>query len=272
MTTNIRLEKVSLNLAGKPIVHGVELTIRAGELTVVIGPNGAGKSTLLKLIAGDYKASKGIVYFDGTRLEEWAVEALAQRRAVMPQSGDIAFPFTVLEVVRMGSMAYRCNQQLANERALMALAQVDMEAFADRSFQALSGGEQQRVQLARTLCQVWSPIKDGASNFLLLDEPISNLDIRHQIEILRLSKRYAMKGGGCLAVLHDLNIAAMFADRLLVMKAGQLVSDGTPKETLTDQLMVETFGVPLKVNHQPKGSIPYILPQSYFHTNAATAK
>lgn len=264
MTEGIRLDRVSLDLGGKSIIDAVDLTIRAGQLTVVIGPNGAGKSTLLKLIAGDYKPSRGEARFDGIRLEDWAVDALAQRRAVMPQSGEIAFPFTVLEVVRMGSMAYRCNQQLANERALMALARVNMEAFAQRSFQALSGGEQQRVQLARTLCQVWSPVTDEGPGFLLLDEPISNLDIRHQIEILHLAKTYSKQGGGCLAVLHDLNIAAMFADRLLVMKAGQLVSDGTPEETLSDQLMIETFGVPLKVNHLPEGSVPYILPQSYF--------
>lgn len=268
MTSEIQLERASLELMGKEILQEIDLTIKAGQLTVVIGPNGAGKSTLLKLISGDYQPVSGAVFLDSINLKDWSVGDLAMRRAVMPQSGDIAFPFTVLEVVRMGSMAYRCNRQLANERALMALSRVDMASFAERSFQELSGGEQQRVQLARTLCQVWSPVNGGTANFLLLDEPISNLDIRHQIGILQLAKQYTLDGGGCLAVLHDLNIAAMFADRLLVMKAGRLVKDGPPEETLSNELMLEIFGVPLKVSSLPQGSIPYILPQSYFDTRS----
>ncbi|MCV6602283.1 MAG: heme ABC transporter ATP-binding protein [Cohaesibacter sp.] len=264
MTTEIILENVSLTLGSKRILKPLDLSLRSSDLTILVGPNGAGKSSLLKLICGDHQPDQGRILFDQIALPHWPLDKLARRRAVMAQSSQIAFPFTVLEVVRMGANLQSVDAYDADRRAMLALEAVDMERLAGQRFQALSGGEQQRVQLARTLAQVWSPCHEGQANFLLLDEPISNLDIRHQIELLQLAKDYTRSGGGCLAVLHDLNIASMFADRLLVMQQGQIVGDGPPNETLTNDLIAQIFGIRLQVNRPPGCPIPYILPQTFF--------
>jgi iron complex transport system ATP-binding protein len=264
MTTEIKLQNASLSLKDKEVLQALDISLRSSELTVLVGPNGAGKSTLLKLISGDHEPNSGRVIFDKQDLKNWRVEDLARRRAVMAQSSEIAFPFTVLEVVRMGASLQATNLREAGEQAMQSLAQVDMAHYADRRFQELSGGEQQRVQLARTMSQVRTPCIEDRANFLLLDEPISNLDIRHQIEMLQLAKDYCLQGGGCLAVLHDLNIASMFADRLLVLQNGKIVGDGSPNETLTNDLISQIFGIQLQVNRPPSCPIPYILPQTFF--------
>ena len=143
-----------------------------------------------------------------------------------------------------------------------ALARVDLDGFAGRFYQELSGGEQQRVQLARVLCQVWAPVLDGRPRYLLLDEPVSSLDIRHQLMIMNVARDFARRGGGVVAILHDLNLTAMYADRVHVMHRGRLAAAGTPSEVLSDEMIAKVFECRLKVGALPAKGMPFVLPQS----------
>ncbi|SNY91277.1 iron complex transport system ATP-binding protein [Cohaesibacter sp. ES.047] len=256
----------SVSVGDKCLLQPLDLVISPGELVVIVGPNGAGKSTLLKLLAGDHRPSTGEVFYDGRKLSEWEVPKLALRRAVMAQSGYLSFPFTVLEVVRLGARLAATDRDAANNRAREALGRVDLAGYEGRFYSDLSGGEQQRVQLARTLCQVWDPVVHNIRHFLFLDEPTASLDIRHQLDILSLAQDYVAAGGGCIAVLHDLNIAAMFADRLIALSQGVVRADGSPREVLTDAFMQDVFEVPVRVGQTPRCDfLPFILPQTVMH-------
>jgi iron complex transport system ATP-binding protein len=144
----------------------------------------------------------------------------------------------------------------------MALERVDLGGFAARLYQDLSGGEQQRAQLARVLCQVWEPVADGVPRYLLLDEPVSSLDIKHQLAIMKIARQFADAGGGVIAILHDLNLAAMFADQIVVMSRGRVAAAGPPAETLGDALIGAVFDVSLRVGAVPN-NVPFVLPQSW---------
>jgi iron complex transport system ATP-binding protein len=143
-----------------------------------------------------------------------------------------------------------------------ALETVDLAGFAGRHYQELSGGEQQRVQLARVLCQVWEPVLDGRPRFLFLDEPVSSLDIKHQLVIMDVARDYARRGGGIIAVLHDLNLTAMYADRMMMLHEGRVAAFGAPADLLTDDLIENVFDCRLRVGVAPSGRTPFVLPQS----------
>ena len=263
MSYAFEMKGATVQVGTKTLLHPTDLTIKAGELVVIVGPNGAGKSTLMKLLTGDYTPACGQVLYDGETLSSWSAGEMAARRAVMPQSDQLSFPFTVFEVVQLGARFSSASQEEAKQRALKALMKVNLAGYEGRFYQELSGGEQQRVQLARILCQVWEPVADRIPRYLFLDEPTASLDIRHQLDILSLARDFVSKGGGCFAILHDLNLASMFADRLLVVSQGHIVADGLPREILTDQLMSEVFSVPIRVSQTPlTHHHPFILPQS----------
>jgi iron complex transport system ATP-binding protein len=185
-------------------------------------------------------------------------------RAVLPQASVLTFPFTTHEVVRLGLTAGRTGAGLRSQARLVedALERVDLAGFGGRFYQDLSGGEQQRVQLARVLCQVWLPMLDGTPRFLLLDEPVSSLDIRHQLLIMEIARDFAAAGGGVVAILHDLNLTAMYADRVLAMHNGRGAAFGTPAAVLDDALMRDVFECELRVGALPVGDRPFVLPQS----------
>jgi len=256
----LALSSASLVYRAHTVVHPLDLKIEPGTFTVVIGPNGAGKSSLLKLMTGEAEPSQGSVRLDGQPLSRWTPERLARRRAVLPQSSSLAFPFTVAEVVRFGLEAGgRARDPAASQTAL---ARVDLIGFAGRLYEELSGGEQQRVHLARVLCQIGAPLEEGQARLLFLDEPVSSLDIRHQLGVLEIARDFARGGGAAVAVLHDLNLAAGFADRLVAMAGGRVTADGAPAEVLTDRLVEEVFRVRLPVGATPFPPQPFVLPQT----------
>ena len=191
------------------------------------------------------------------------VEA-ATVRAVLPQATALSFPFTVREVVRLGLIGGRSGVLPGEDERLpeRALARVDLDGFAGRFYQELSGGEQQRVQLARVLCQVWAPVLDGKPRYLFLDEPVSSLDIKHQLIIMNIARDFARRGGGVVAILHDLNLTAMYADRIFVMHRGRLAAAGSPQEVLSDELIEKVFDCRLQVGVLPAADMPFVLPQS----------
>lgn len=252
---------LSLRLGGTPVLIDVSFTAKAGQVTAILGPNGSGKTTTLKAIAGEL-AYEGEVRIGGEDLLRLAPMELALRRAVLPQASTIAFPFTVREIVGMGLIAGGVAPGAGEKRIAQALHAVDLEGFAGRLYQELSGGEQQRVQLARALTQIFMPVRDGRPCFLLLDEPVASLDIRHQLTIMRLAQDYARRGGGVIAVMHDLNLTAMFADRLVVMKRGRVEAAGTPTAVLTDATLERVFGCALRVGAVPSPGVPFVLPQT----------
>lgn len=258
----IKASNLSVRLSGTQVLHGVSIEAVAGQLTAIVGPNGSGKTTSLKAIAGEVPYD-GTVSINGHNIASLKPWELALKRAVLPQSTVISFPFTVREIVRMGlTVGAKADAADTDRIAGDALEAVDLSGFAGRFYQELSGGEQQRVQLARALCQIWEPVQHGEPAFLLLDEPVSSLDIRHQLTIMRLAKDFCERGGGVIAIMHDLNLTAMFADRMIMMKAGRVHATGHPNEVMTDAVMEAVFGCTMRVNKTPVGNVPFVLPHT----------
>ncbi|KUP91957.1 heme ABC transporter ATP-binding protein [Tritonibacter horizontis] len=257
---------INLTLGQKSILRDVSLTAQAGEVTAIVGPNGSGKSSLLKVLVGEQPAS-GEVLLNGQTLTSYRPWELASLRGVLPQATVLAFPFTVLEVVRLGLAA----GPDANHPDLPfeALAQVDLDGYAGRFYQELSGGEQQRVQLARVLAQVWRPLREGRPCWLFLDEPVSSLDIAHQLTVMEITRRFAQNGGGVIAVMHDLNLTAMYADRVQIMHAGQSAGAGPVPEILTDSRLSQVYGCPLRTSVVPQNAGVFVLPQAARQTAPA---
>jgi iron complex transport system ATP-binding protein len=254
----IRLEAVRVRRGGRAILDGVTLAARPGEVLAVIGPNGAGKSTLLRLASGELAPDEGDALLDGAAMRSFDARGLAERRAVLPQSFALSFPFTVRELVVLGVEAGRPG---ADPRSLpeAAMQAVGLAGYGARLMPTLSGGERQRAHLARALAQVWTPVLDGRPRLLLLDEPTASLDLKHQIDTLALARRYAAGGGAVLAVLHDLNLASAFADRVAALADGRLVACGPPQAVITTALLRAVFGVARSVYARPDGR-PFVLP------------
>ncbi|MCM2401869.1 heme ABC transporter ATP-binding protein [Rhizobium sp. S153] len=256
----IEATNVSIRRSGRLLIDRISLAVTPGSVTAVIGPNGAGKSTLMKVLSGEIPPDEGSVSCNGRNLRQLSPIELAAERAVLPQSTVLSFPFTALEVARMGAVAYG-DPDPANS-ARRALSRVGLEGFEARAYNALSGGEQQRVQFARVLAQVPSAVENGKARALFLDEPTSSLDIGHQIAVLEIARDFARDGGAVLAILHDLNLAAEFADDLVVLSHGRVVARGRPAETLRDDVISEVYGIKGTVGRVPNEAIPFVLPQS----------
>lgn len=251
-TAELAAEAVSYRVGGRPLVDRVSLGVRSGEVVALIGPNGAGKSTLLKLLAGDLPPSAGRVVLNGRPLDTYRAAELARLRAVMPQQTVLQFAFTALEVVLMGRSPHARDGRADVEVALACMTRTDTDHLAPRTFPSLSVGEQQRVTLARVLAQE-TPV-------LLLDEPTAALDIRHQELVMALAREAAAAGAAVLAVLHDLNLAAAYADRIAVLSGGRLVAEGAPWQVLTEALLTTVFEHPIAVTRHPARDCPLVVP------------
>lgn len=251
---------VTIVRSGRQLLERIDLDLAPASFTAIIGPNGAGKSTLLKALTGELAPTHGTVSYHGQNIATLDAQALAVQRAVLPQSLEMSFPFTALEIVRMGAMARGAlKPELEAEKAL---ARVGLAGFQGRSYPTLSGGEQQRVQFARALAQVPAAQHDGQPLALFLDEPTASLDLRHQISVLEIARRFADDGGIVLAVLHDLNLTAEFADQVAVLDGGHLVAKGDCASTLTDEVISRVYGISGVVGRLPQPQVPFVLPQA----------
>jgi len=255
----LEARNIHVRLGKAAILHGIDLQAAKDQFTVIIGPNGSGKTTLLRALTGEIGFT-GEVRLNGVDIARARPLELASLRGVLPQSATLSFPFTVHEVVRLGLTTGVQSGVDAGARIEEALAAVDMDGFGGRFYQELSGGEQQRVQLARVLTQVWEPVFEGKPRCLFLDEPISSLDIRHQLQIMQIARRYAEAGGGVVAILHDLNLTAHFADHVVLMDRGRVHASGNPQMVLTPSNLETVYGCPMAVGTMPAGMDFFVLP------------
>ncbi|MFF2040250.1 heme ABC transporter ATP-binding protein [Kitasatospora sp. NPDC058170] len=248
-------EAVRLAVGGRELLAGASVRVTAGEVLALLGPNGAGKSTLLSVIAGDLPPTGGEVRLRGRPLADYRTVELARHRALLPQSAALSFPFPAGEVVRMGRAPWAGTAAAAEDEAVIAevMAATDSTAFAERPFTALSGGERARVALARVLAQ--------RTPLLLLDEPTAALDLRHQELVLRVARERAAAGDAVVVVLHDLSLAAAYADRVVLLRAGATVADGPVAEVLRAPLLSEVYGHPVEVLPHPRTGVPLVLPE-----------
>ncbi|MDX2006105.1 MAG: heme ABC transporter ATP-binding protein [Meiothermus sp.] len=256
---SLEARDLNLNLGGRTVLRKVSLDVRPGEVLALLGPNGAGKTSLLRALAGDF-GGKG-VWLEGRPLAGFSVLQQAQRRAVLPQFSRLEFPFTALEVALLGRNPHIQLSENPHdlEIARAALNKTEALHLAERLFPDLSGGERQRVMLARVLAQVWESLS-GGNRYLLLDEPTASLDPAHQHHTLGLARTLAAEGLGVLAVLHDLNLAATYADRIALLHQGRLWVTGTPRQVLQPQTIWEVFRLEVEVHPHPAHPGPLVVP------------
>ncbi|MBL8189702.1 MAG: ABC transporter ATP-binding protein, partial [Acidobacteria bacterium] len=254
-TNTLSLRNIHFSYHQRPVLSGVSLELRAGEIVALLGPNGTGKSTLLGVAYGALQPSAGEVLFDGQPINRFSRRELAARIAVVAQSGEVRFPLTALEYVLTGRFAYASSIGFDSphdvELAMQALRDTDAAQFTHRFFNELSSGERQRVVLARALAQ--------QSRLLLLDEPTANADIAHQVSLLSLVRTLTHERGlGALVVTHEINLAADFADRVALLKDGSLLACGAPAEVMTEPLLSELFDTSLAVDVHPASGKPRV--------------
>ncbi|HLT30984.1 MAG TPA: heme ABC transporter ATP-binding protein [Myxococcaceae bacterium] len=256
----IRLRNVTLRAGRKVLVEDVSLEVAAGEVVAVTGPNGAGKSSLLRCLAGELAPTEGEVCYGGRPLAEWLPAAIARVRGVLPQDASLSFPFRAGEVVLMGRTPHLHGTERPHDLAIVhaAMEATGVAHLADRDYTRLSGGERQRVHLARVLAQIWDA-PSGGGRALLLDEPTSSLDPAHQHLTLQRAVAFAREGAAVLVILHDLNLAAQYADRMVVMRAGRMLASGTPGEVLQPSLIRDAFGFEALVTPHPTLPVPVVI-------------
>lgn len=252
----LRAHTLQIQRGRKTVLDEVTLQLESGEVLGVLGPNGAGKSTLLGALCGELAASAGEVSLDGKPLHDWARSQRAQRLAVLPQVSTLDFAFRVEEVVGMGRLPYQSGRVRDEEIIAAALTAADAGHLSGRSYLALSGGERQRVHLARVLAQLWP---GQAGQTLLLDEPTSMLDPLHQHTTLQAVREFADRGAAVLVILHDLNLAARYCDRILLLENGRPVALDTPEQVLRPDTLQAVFGLEVLVQPHPERGHPLII-------------
>ena len=257
----IELEAVTLMRGGRKLIDSINLKFMRGRVTAILGPNGAGKSTVVKVISGEWPSSGGKVRFCGTDLRRVAPSTLAGQRAVVPQSTVLSFPFDVLGVVMLGTTVPGFGITSDQTHAHKALDDVGLTGFQTRKYTTLSGGERQRVHIARALCQLnASPTTSDDPKALILDEPTASLDPAHQSIVLEVLQQQAALGRIVAVVLHDLNLAAAWADEIVIMAGGRIEATGTPAQVMTDKVLSAAYNCEMRVNEVPTNGSVFVLP------------
>ena len=252
----IEFNNVSVHIGKKSVLNNINLQIKSGQVTALLGPNGAGKSSLLKCLSQEAALTSGDIKVWGNTLPLWDRSCLAKSLAVLPQHASLTFPFKVHEVVKMGLYPLTISQQQGNDLVDYQLEQVALSPLKYRSYPTLSGGEKQRVQLARVLTQL---AQAEQSPILLLDEPTSALDLAQQHRVLSLARELAHQHNyAVIVVLHDLNQASRYADRLVILDNGSVVSDGTPIEALTAEIINKVWHYNPVVVMEPGNPAPLL--------------
>ncbi|WP_233613103.1 heme ABC transporter ATP-binding protein [Leucobacter edaphi] len=246
---------VVLRRGGRKLLDSVSLELKAGEVLALLGPNGAGKSTLLSVLSGDVRPDEGTVRFGDREIHEWSLIDLSRRRSVLLQDNALLFPFTVHQVVEMGRAPWRRTEREDEDNAAIseAISTADISHLGNRRVPSLSGGERARTAFARVMA--------GRTGVLMLDEPTAALDLGHQEAVLGLARDRARAGDAVLIVLHDLNLASAYADRIALLREGRIVACDSPEMVLTAETVSEVYRTPVEVIPHPVTGRGIVMPK-----------
>ena len=247
---SINIDSVSLNIKGVNIISDISFTMKPGELITILGPNGSGKSTLLRVISGDLLPTKGEVAIDNVPLSDMSFKTQALKRSVMSQSQQILYDYSVQEIIEMGWVDYADSSgvELIKQKCIKAAKDCFVDHLLERNFNTLSGGEQRRVHFARTLLQIDHQYDSIGNRYMFLDEPTANLDLLFELQLIRLLKAKAEKGIGVLLIIHDLNLASKFSDKIAILKKGKLSAFGEPFKVFKSKTLSDIFGLAMDVD------------------------
>ncbi|WP_159801488.1 heme ABC transporter ATP-binding protein [Flavobacterium sp. MK4S-17] len=254
----LEAHKISYSHRKFAILENIDVSVNYGELLVIVGPNGAGKSTLLSMLANEIGKDEEPIYFKNKTFEEWDSRQLAHHKAKFSQSNSHDIPLTVKDVVMMGRYPYFQSAPHKEDREAVAKAmqETDVALLENRDYNLLSGGEKQRVHLARVLAQLDNDI---AHKLIFLDEPLNNLDVLHQHRILHTIKNFTGRGNTAVMVLHDLNLAAQFADKVMLLKKGKIVAHDVPDKVFTKETISKAYNFPCTICPNPVNKNPLII-------------
>ncbi len=256
----LKATNISYRIGKKQILKGISVDFKPGEFSMIVGPNGSGKSTFLRIFSGEINHFDGEVLYAGNSIHTIKKEKLAMHRAVMSQQTELGFPLTVEEVVMMGRYPHFTFNPSKKDFGICeaVMERMNLRAFTGRDYTTLSGGEKQRVQYARVLAQVWETPVDGY-RYLFLDEPLNNLDIAYQQDFLQLANDLKNDKTILVAVMHDINLATQYADKILFFKDGELAAAGSPKDLVTEELIQSVFNVKTTIIKNPVSDQPLII-------------
>ena len=256
----LKTNHIYYSIGKKLILNDINVEFHPGEFNMILGPNGSGKSTFLKIFSGEINGYDGTVLYDDKKINTAKKEALAKYRAVMSQQPELSFPLMVDEVVMMGRYPHFHFNPNKKDIAIcdQVIERMNLSSFKERNYLTLSGGEKQRVQFARVLAQIWEQPAEG-TRYLFLDEPLASLDINYQQEFLQIAREFTKKDTVLVAVMHDINLAIQYADKLFFLKQGDLVAHGSPKEILTRALIKTVFGVETTIINNPVTNTPLVI-------------
>lgn len=251
----INAEDISFSFGDTPVLESVSLTVAGGELVGLIGPNGAGKTTVLRLISGVLTPSRGTVTLDGNSIDSLSTHEVGQRVAVVPQQTELSFDFSIRDVITMGRHPYqgRLERLQSVDRSMVdrAMEQTKTTHLADRPFSAISGGERKRVLIARAIAQ--------DTPALLVDEPTASLDINHQVSVFELLRSLVAQDKAILSAVHDLNLAARYCDRLVLLADGQIQASGTAESVLQSDRLRQAYGIDTSIEENPVTETPMVV-------------
>jgi iron complex transport system ATP-binding protein len=256
----LRTENISYSIGKKSILDGVSAEFYPGEFNMILGPNGSGKSTFLKIFSGEIHRNDGNVFYAGKPIRAIKNDELAKYRAVMSQQPELNFPLMVDEVVMMGRYPHFVFNPGKKDEVICqeVIKRMNLDSFKERNYLTLSGGEKQRVQYARVLAQIWEK-PDNGCRYLFLDEPLTNLDINYQQEFLQIAREFVKEDTILVAVMHDINLAIQYADKLFFLKEGKLVAQGKSSAILTEELLAKVFGIKTTIIKNPVTGAPLVI-------------
>ena len=247
----LRLDGVCSSAGGKILLREISFDVRNGELVSIIGPNGAGKSTLIKSISCEKQIDKGVISLDNMPIRDYDPKVRASLMAILPQANTLSFPYTVAEVIALGRTPHDTPRSTNNSIIRDILNELDLTLFTDRIYTTLSSGEKQRVQLARVMAQVWDQ-GDEASKVLIMDEPLTALDLKYQKELIRIFTKISARGITIVTVMHDINIAMAISNKILTLKDGEMTYFDSPENVEDANIFNSLFNINLEMHISPK--------------------
>jgi iron complex transport system ATP-binding protein len=256
----LKLDNISFQIGKKCILNDINLSFEPGRISMILGPNGSGKSSLLKIFSGAESNFNGKVYYDGIDLTTISNKSLAKKRAVLSQQSQLQFPLQVKEEVMMGRYPHFSFQHTNQDEEICieVISKLRLNHLQNRNYLTLSGGEKQRVHFARVLAQLWS-IPENENRYLFLDEPLNSLDINFQQEFLQIAKSFLNPQTIIVAIVHDINLAVRFSDKISFLKSGNIVASGIPNEIVKPEMLEDVFGVKTMVIKHPLGDYPLVV-------------